>query len=209
MVKSSDRSNLCRTVRSLGIIVFLPTNIQTSRFCVKSHNLFVLQAHTQPNTNNFSNRKKILSYKISNSKNTKKELSEIDRISESLDMNLQSQKLENIPSNEQDHLDAKVDITNFLNKVSDTLEKKYPDLRHFNSKMDNIANTLNVFFEDKNTNFEWYQRAGKFFIRCEHKSDEKYSQEMRNVFESLIENKMERTDTHYIVTPNSASIVFR
>ena len=176
---------------------------------MKSHNLFVLQAHTQPNTNNFSNRKKILSYKISNSKNTKKELSEIDRISESLDMNLQSQKLENIPSNEQDHLDAKVDITNFLNKVSDTLEKKYPDLRHFNSKMDNIANTLNVFFEDKNTNFEWYQRAGKFFIRCEHKSDEKYSQEMRNVFESLIENKMKRTDTHYIVTPNSASIVFR
>ena len=77
------------------------------------------------------------------------------------------------------------------------------------STIDIVNNLSRIFGSDVKGNFECYRRAGKFFFRCEHDEGEKYSHLMKGLFKTMIEGTMNKTDIHYIVTPNSASAVFR
>lgn len=77
------------------------------------------------------------------------------------------------------------------------------------STLDIVNNLNRIFGKDVKGDFECYRRAGKIFFRCEHDEGEKYSHLMKGLFKTMIEGSMKKTDIHYIVTPNSASAIFR
>ena len=81
--------------------------------------------------------------------------------------------------------------------------------RNDESTVDIINNLNRIFGKDVKGDFECYRRAGKIFFRCEHEEGEKYSHLMKGLFKTMIEGSMKKTDIHYIVTPNSASAIFR
>lgn len=107
------------------------------------------------------------------------------------------------------------DFVEFLNSISTTLEKSLqnstnPDNYEKNNfKVDDMANALKPFFEEKSYSFEWYQRAGKFFFHCEHEHNEKQSEIMKKSLKFIVEEKLGRKNTHYATTSNCVSVVFR
>lgn len=106
------------------------------------------------------------------------------------------------------------DIAKFLNSVIKPIESNAINSIQeieLNSQfmITDIAKKLDAYFDKKSGNFEWYQRAGKFFFRLEHNSGEKYSQIIKNAFESIVEDQMGKTSIHYNITPSSTSIIFR
>ena len=78
------------------------------------------------------------------------------------------------------------------------------------NSINDIAFALDAYFEDKEgENFEWYQRAGKFFFRYEHDLGRDHSKTMKESFETIVKNKIKKNHGHYIITPNSTSVIFR
>lgn len=94
--------------------------------------------------------------------------------------------------------------TDFVNCIPDeNIEEKT-----VNSS--DIAKILNSIFGDSvKGDFEHYRRAGKNFFRCEHKEGKEYSQLIKSILQVIVEKNMQKTDTHYIITPNSTCIIFR
>ena len=73
-----------------------------------------------------------------------------------------------------------------------------------------VAKVLkSVFGESVKGNFKHYRRAGKNFFRCDHSEGEEYSQLIKCLLQIMVEKNMQKTNTHYITTPNSTCIVFR
>ena len=80
--------------------------------------------------------------------------------------------------------------------------------KHVNSS--DIALVLKSIFGDSvKGDFQHYRRAGKNFFRCEHKEGKEYSQLIKSILQVIVEKNMQKTDTHYIITPNSTCIIFR
>ena len=154
-----------------------------------------------------------MSNKIVNSKNIKNEFFEIKDIQEPYNINTVSQGCQedsSYGSTEESN------ITEFLNNITKRLENGSMSSSSLNKNTsreyntDYVANALNGFFEEReNDSFEWYQRAGKQFFRCNHNYDKNHSEEIRRIFETIIEKKMKKEGIHYIVTPNSSSVIFR
>ena len=150
-----------------------------------------------------------MSNKIVNSKESKREFLAIEKIHEPYNINTINQEPEEFDQNEQYR--SKKENVEFLNKISDMLENNHlTGFQKSEPTATNIATFFEEFFERReNDTFEWYQRAGKLFFRCDHTHDKNYSEMIKNAFESIIEEKMQKKGTHYIITPNSTCAVFR
>ena len=145
------------------------------------------------------------------SKNDNNEFLEINNIQGSGNIGALSENIDVSKSESEFDLD----MVEFLNSISTTLEKNLQnstDSNNYNKnnfKVDDMANALKPFFEEKSYSFEWYQRAGKFFFHCEHEHDEKQSEIMKNSLKFIVEEKLGRKNTHYATTSNCVSVVFR
>ena len=145
--------------------------------------------------------------------NSAKKDSEICQ-SQNIVKNSLNQDHEGIQDIEKISIGDKGNVINFLNSISDILEEKtsknYSNVNSEKTTINDIAFALDTYFEDKDKeNFEWYQRAGKFFFRYEHDLGKEQSKTMKKSFETIVKNKMKKDHGHYIITPNSTSVVFR
>ena len=145
------------------------------------------------------------------SKNDNNEFLEINNIQGSGNIGALSEDID--VSRSKTEFDS--DFVEFLNSISTTLEKSLQNSTNSdnhdknNFKVDDMANALKPFFEEKNYSFEWYQRAGKFFFHCEHEHNEEQSEIMKKSLKFLVEEKLGRKNTHYATTSNCVSVVFR
>ena len=148
-----------------------------------------------------------------NSTEKENEFSEICKNDE-IGIDTLNQRIGDFHSIKETHTVDKGDIIGFLNSISDILEEKSSNLGTTSKSQKNTVNditfALDTYFESKEKeNFEWYQRAGKFFFRYEHDLGEEYSKIMKESFETIVKNKMKKNNVHYNITPTSTSVIFR
>mgnify|MGYP006908343056 CR=1 FL=1 len=121
-----------------------------------------------------------------------------------------SQKITNASLNEMG-----LGIVKFLNSKENTgidltrlLPRETTEGKPVNSS--DISKVLkSIFGESVKGDFEHYRRAGKNFFKCEHNEGKEYSQLIKGILQIIVEKNMQKTNIHYITTPNSACIIFR